>query len=424
MTVALAALSVPEYRRFWITGLISNIGTAMQMIALDWFVLTLTGSGTAVGWTAGLQFAPVLLFGLWGGVVSDRYDRRRILLIAQSLYTVQAAVLAVAALSGNAPLGLLLALAFAQGCVFTVENPARLSFVPELVGRDLIPNAAGLNILSLTAARLIGPAVAGVLIALIGSGWVFAINAGSYLIVIGGLLSIHPAPRAEPLPRTPWAGAGRAGLRYVAGRPRLIAVFAIFGLVSTFGVTFNTTLTLFAGREFHTGSAGLGFMSTALSAGMVAGTLVAARRSRPTLRLVMLGALAFAAAEALASAAPTYGLFLALLVPAGWTFMTLNTAVSGLVQMDVSEAMRGRVMAVYTVIAMGGNPIGSPAIGWVSDHYDMRKGFLFVGFMLLVGGVIWLCGARYLQRDTARAEGEAAAAGDAVAGDAGPVIAH
>ncbi|MDX6353463.1 MAG: hypothetical protein QOF98_366, partial [Streptomyces sp.] len=396
---AFAALSVPGYRRYWTTGVLSNIGTAMQGVTLDWYVLNLTHSGTAVGWTAGLQFAPVLLFGLWGGVLSDRYDRRRLLLVAQSLYAVQASVLAVAVLTHHAPLGLLYGLSFGLGCVFTVENPARLSFVTELVGGPLIPNAAGLNILSLNVARLIGPAIAGLLIAAVGSGWVFAINALSFGIVITGLAGIHPAPAARPRGRTPWTGAGRAGLRYVAGRPELVAVFAVFGLVATFGVTFPITMTLFAGRVFDVGSTGLGFMATALAVGTVAGTLLAARRAAPSVRMVVAGGVLFALSSAGAALAPTYWSFLALLVPAGFTLMLLNTAVSAYVQTDTTEAMRGRVMAVYTVISMGGTPIGSPVIGWISQHAGVRWG---MGTGAAVSATATLLVAGWLTRRLAR----------------------
>jgi MFS family permease len=401
---AFAALAVPGYRRYWSTGVISNIGTAMQGVTLDWLVLSLTHNGTAVGWTAGLQFAPVLLFGLWGGVLSDRYDRRRLLLVAQSLYAVQASVLAVAVLTHHAPLGLLYGLSFGLGCVFTVENPARLSFVTELVGGPLIPNAAGLNILSLNVARLIGPAIAGVLIAAVGSGWVFAINAASFGIVIAGLASIHPTPAPQPAGRTPWTGAGRAGLRYVASRPELVAVFAIFGLVSTFGVNFPTTMTLSAGQVFDVGSTGLGFMSTALAVGTIAGTLLAARRASPSVRMVVAGGVLFGLSSAGNAVAPTYWSFLVLLVPAGFTLMLLNTAVSAYVQVDVTEAMRGRVMAVYTVISMGGTPIGSPVIGWISQHAGVRWG-MGVGAAVSVAAAVVVAGwlTRRLARPTSAA---------------------
>lgn len=368
------ALRVRDYRIYWSTGLVSNTGTAMQGVALDWFVLTRTHSGIAVGWTAGLQFAPVLLFGLWGGVLADRHDRRALLLWAQSLYAVQALVLSVAVLSGHAPLWSVYLLSFALGCVFTVENPARLSFVTELVGGALIPNAAGLNILSLNAARLVGPAIAGVLIGLLGTGWMFALNAVSFVAVFLGLLAIHPQPRPAHAVRTAWAGAGTAGLRYVAARPQLVGVFAIFGLVATFAVNFPTTLTLFAGQVFHVGSSGLGFMSTALSVGTIAGTLVATRRSSPRVRTVVIGAVLFGVSEALAALMPSYATFLLLLLPTGFALMTLNTAVSAFVQSEVDDAMRGRVMAVYTVISMGGTPIGGPVIGWICQQAGTRWG--------------------------------------------------
>lgn len=391
-TGVFTALRVRDYRIYWSTGLVSNIGSAMQGVALDWFVFDLTHSGTAVGWAAGLQFAPVLLFGLWGGVLADRYDRRALLLWAQSLYAVQAVLLTVAVLSGHAPLWSVYLLSFGLGCVFTVENPARLSFVFELVGPALIPNAAGLNILSLNAARLIGPAIAGVLIGLIGPGGVFAVNAVSFVAVTLGLLTIRPRtptpgtsgagapsgqkPGSEPEPvrRSRWAGAGAEGLRYVAARPELAGVLALFGLVATFAVNFPTTLTLFAGRVFDVGSSGLGFMSTALSVGTVAGTLAATRRAAPRVRTVVVGSVLFGMSEAVAALMPSYTTFLILLLPTGFALMTLNTAVSAFVQSEVTDAMRGRVMAIYTVVSMGGAPLGGPAIGWISQHAGVRWG--------------------------------------------------
>lgn len=405
-TGVFTALRIRDYRVYWSTGLVSNIGSAMQGVALDWFVLDLTHSGTAVGWAAGLQFAPVLLFGLWGGVLADRYDRRTLLLWTQSLYAVQAVLLTVVVVTGHAPLWSVYLLSFALGCVFTVENPARLSFVTELVGGPLIPNAAGLNILSLNAARLIGPAIAGVLIGLIGAGGVFAVNAVSFVAVTVGLLTIRPrvltpdasAPATTtatetttdtattagtetttgtapaPVKRAAWAGAGAEGLRYVAARPELVGVLTIFGLVATFALNFSTTLTLFAGRVFDVGSSGLGFMSTALSVGTVAGTLAATRRASPRVRTVVVGAVLFGVSEVVAALMPTYTTFLILLLPTGFMLMTLNTAVSAFVQSEVSDAMRGRVMAVYTVVSMGGAPLGGPVIGWVSQHAGVRWG--------------------------------------------------
>ncbi|RMB81406.1 MFS transporter [Streptomyces shenzhenensis] len=389
-----AALRDRDYRIYWSTGLVSNIGSAMQGVALDWFVLTRTHSGTALGWVVGLQFAPVLLFGLWGGVVADRYDRRTLLLWTQALYAAQALLLTVMVVLGHAPLWLLYVLSFALGCVFTVENPARLSFVTELVGKALIPKAAGLNILSLNAARLIGPAVAGVLIGAIGTGWVFAINAVSFGAVLAGLAFVRPRPKETPAAaRPPWTGAGAEGLRYVAARPELVGVFTIFGLVATFAVNFPTTLTLFAGRVFDVGSRGLGFMNTALAVGTVVGTIAATRGVSPRVRTVVIGAVLFGGFEALAALMPSYPAFLALLLPAGFTLMTLNTAVSAFVQSEVSDAMRGRVMAVYTVVSMGGSPVGGPVIGWISQHAGVRWGLATGAVIAVVAAVtvaLWL----------------------------------
>ena len=371
-TGSFAALAVPDYRRFWFSGVLSNTGTAMQAVAMDWYVLQISGSGTAVGWAVGLQFAPVLLFGLWGGVISDRLDRRRLLLIAQSLYAVQSIILAAAVLSGHASLSLLFVLSFSLGLVFMVENPARLSFVTDLVGPQLIPNAAGLNILSLNVARLVGAALAGLLLTWFGAGWVFAINSLSFIIMITALATIHPITTERVI--LPWRGAGIDGLRYVAGRKDLVAVFLVYGLTATFGMNFPTTLTLFAGREFDTGSTGLGVMSAALAIGTIIGTLFAARRDKPRITMVTSGAFWFGVSLAVLAVAPTYPTFLVVLLVSGFILMLLAAAVSAYVQTGVDNAVRGRVMAVYTVISMGGTPIGSPIVGWVSDRFGVRWG--------------------------------------------------
>ena len=407
VTGSFPALRVRDYRVYWSAGVLSNIGTSMQGTALDWYVLTRTHSGTAVGWTAGLQFAPVLLFGLWGGVVADRRSRRRLQLTAQSLYALQALILTIAVFSGHGPIWLVYLLAFALGCVFTVENPARLAFVVELVGGPLIPNAASLNILSLNAARLVGPAIAGLLISVLGTGWVFAINFLSFGAVIAALLTI----RARALPgrpaeaeQTSWVRAGREGLRYIVERPGLLGVFAIFGLAATFAVNFPITLTLFAGRVFGVGSTGLGLMNTALSVGTIAGTLAATRVSAPGPRRVVISTLLFAAAESIAAAAPRYWSFLILLVPVGFLLMTLNTAVSAYAQTHVDEAVRGRVMAFYTVISMGGTPIGGPIIGWISQHAGARLGLVCGAALAALGtlGVgLWLVRAARSSSDAA-----------------------
>ena len=401
-TGSFPALRVRDYRVYWGAGVLSNVGTSMQGTALDWFVLTRTHSGTAVGWTTGLQFAPVLLFGLWGGVVADRRPRRHLQLAAQSLYALQALILTIAVFSGRSPIWLVYLLAFALGCVFTVENPARLAFVVELVGGPLIPNAASLNILSLNAARLIGPAIAGLLISTLGTGWVFAINFASFGVVIAALLTIRPRALPRTAEHPTWIRAGREGLRYIVEQPGLLGVFAIFGLAATFAVNFPITLTLFAGRVFGAGSTGLGLMNTALSVGTVAGTLVATRSRAPGPRKVVISTLLFAAAETIAAGAPRYWSFLILLVPVGFLLMTLNTAVSAYAQTHVDEAVRGRVMAFYTVISMGGTPIGGPIIGWISQHAGARLGLVCGAAVAALGALaigLWLARVAHTSSD-------------------------
>ncbi|GAB3683578.1 MFS transporter [Actinocorallia lasiicapitis] len=362
-----------NYRLYMSGQIVSNTGTWMQRIAQDWLVLQLThGSGTALGVTTGLQFLPLLLFGLWGGVIADRFPRRRLLLYTQFAMGAPALVLGVLALTGHAQVWHVYVLAFVLGLATAFDNPARQTFVVELVGRKDLPNAIALNSATFNGARIWGPAVAGVLIALIGTGPVFLLNAASFGAVIVGLALMREDELLvrEPVPRA--KGQLREGLRYVRGRRDLVLLLVTIALVAGFAMNFQITAALMATEVFGKGASQFGLASTVLAVGACAGALLAARRIRPDRRLLYGAAFGFGLFEVLAGLMPTWPLFLALLAPAGLAMMTFTTAANATMQLGVSGEMRGRVMGLYMLVFLGTNPIASPMVGWIAENLGPR----------------------------------------------------
>jgi MFS family permease len=389
-----------NYRLYAAGQVVSNTGTWMQRVAQDWLVLELAhGSGTALGITTGLQFLPMLLFGLWGGVIADRYPKRRVLMLTQISMGVLALVLGLLSVSGNAQVWHVYLLAFGLGVATVVDNPTRQSFVVEMVGKRDLPNAIALNSATFNGARLLGPAVAGVLIALIGTGPVFLVNAASFGAVLFGLYAmradeLHDAP---PVKRA--KGQLREGLRYVRGRRDLMLVLVLIGFLATFGMNFNTTVALVAKEVFHTDASAFGLASSMLALGALSGALLAARRvARPRLRLLVAMGLVFGALEVVTGLMPTYWLFLALLVPTGIAMMTITTAANATMQLGVSAEMRGRVMALYMLVFLGTNPVGAPAIGWLAEHFGARTS-------LVLGGLVSALAALAVGAVAAKGEG-------------------
>lgn len=381
------SLRVRNYRLFASGQVVSNTGTWMQRVAQDWLVLELThGSGTALGITTGLQFLPLLLFGLWGGVLADRYPKRRILLATQAAMGLLALVLGVLALTGTAQVWHVYALAFGLGMATVIDNPARQSFVIEMVGRRDLPNAIALNSATFNGARVVGPAAAGVLIAWIGTGPVFLLNALSFGAVIFGLLAMRTAELhpAEQVPRA--KGQLREGLRYVRGRRDLLLVLVLIGFVATFGMNFQVTMALVTREVFGVGASSFGLASTMLAVGSVTGALLAARRTRPRMRLLLSAALLFGLLEIATGLMPTYWSFLILLVPTGLALMTVTTTANATMQLNVAPEMRGRVMGLYMFVFLGTNPLGAPLIGWLAEHFGPRMG-------IVAGGVVALLAA-------------------------------
>ncbi|MEU4268683.1 MFS transporter [Streptomyces sp. NPDC026092] len=390
-----SSLRIRNYRLFFTGAIVSNTGTWMARITQDWLVLSLTGSATAVGITTALQFLPMLLFGLYGGVLADRYPKRQILLITQAALGLCGLALAVLTLSGHIQVWHVYLVAFLLGMVTVVDNPTRQSFVSEMVGPDQLRNAVSLNSANFQSARLVGPAVAGLLIATIGSGWSFLLNGLFFLAPLTGLLLMRPAEfhKVERAPRG--KGQLREGLRYVAGRPELIWPIVLVGFIGTFGFNFPIWLTAFSEEIFHVGAGTYGFLNTLLAAGSLAGALFAARRGSTRLRTLVVAAVVFGVLEITAALSPAFWLFALLLVPIGMFGLTVNITANSAVQLATDPAMRGRVMSLYMMVFAGGTPFGAPLLGWITDTYGPRVGFATGGLVSLVAaGTIGLILAR------------------------------
>ncbi|MFI9832641.1 MFS transporter [Streptomyces sp. NPDC051913] len=377
-----------NYRLFFLGQVVSNTGTWMQRIAQDWLVLSLTGSATAVGVTTALQFLPMLLFGLYGGVLVDRLPKRPTLLVTQSAMALTGLALAFLTLTGHVEVWHVYVAAFAVGLATVVDNPARQTFVSEMVGPDQLQNAVSLNSANFQSARLIGPAVAGLMITGVGTGWAFLANGLSFIAPIAGLLlmrardlhAVHRAPRGK--------GQLREGLRYVAGRPDLIWTIVLVGFVSTFGFNFPVYLSAFADDVFHAGAGSYSLFNTVMAIGSLAGALLAARRGTARLRVLVVGAVAFGALEMVASVAPSLWLFALLMMPIGMFGMTVNVTANSSVQLSTDPAMRGRVMSLYMMVFMGGAPLGAPIAGWITDAYGVRAGMAVGGAIAAAAAIV------------------------------------
>lgn len=383
-----SSLKIRNYRLFFTGQVVSNTGTWMQRIAQDWLVLSLTGSSAAVGITTALQFLPMLLFGLYGGVLVDRLPKRPALLVTQSAMALSGLALAALTLTGQVQVWHVYLAAFFVGLATVVDNPARQSFVSEMVGPDQLHNAVSLNSANFQSARLVGPAVAGLMITGVGTGWAFLANGLSFAAPIASLLLMR-ARELYPVKRTPRGkGQLREGLQYVAGRPELIWSVVLVGFIGTFGFNFPVWLSAFADNVFHVGAGGYSLLNTLMAAGSLGGALLAARRGSARMRLLILAALTFGALEIVASLAPSYWLFAVLMVPIGICGLTVNVTANTTVQMATDPAMRGRVMSLFMMVFMGGTPLGAPVIGWITDTYGARVGFALGGVVSAVAAAV------------------------------------
>lgn len=363
----------------------------MQRVAQDWLVLTIPGNGgTALGITTGLQFLPVLLLSPYAGVIADRFPKRRMLQVTQAVMALAALALGVIAALGVAETWHVYLLAFVFGIGAAFDAPARQAFVSEMVGADDVANAVSLNSAAFNTARLIGPGIAGLLIGVGGggmraTGWVILANAVSYAAVILQLRRMDPAGLHSPRPAGRERGMLRAGVGYLRGQPKMLMILVLVFFVGTFGMNFQLTSALMATDVFGKGAEEYGVLGSFLAIGSLSGALLAAGRARVRVRLLMGAAVAFGVLEIAAGFAPSYLLFVVLCPLLGVSVITVLNSCNALLQTESDPAMRGRVMAIYMTIVMGGTPIGSPFIGWIGEQYGAR-------WTLVVGGVLVLVG--------------------------------
>ncbi len=392
--------------RIWFAGaLVSNVGGWMQATAQDWVVLTeLTDNdATAMGVTMALQFGPPLVLVSLTGYVADRFDRRRILFATQGALLLLAVAVGTLLLSGVMTLPLMLCFAAAFGVVNAFDAPARQAFVSDMVSASDTSNAVALNSASFNLARMIGPAVGGLLIVAIGSGWVFIVNAATFLAMIVALFLLHAQLLAKR-PKNRGRGGLAAGFRYVWGRSDLRVVFATVFLIGAFGMNFPIFASTMA-IEFGAGADGYGVLSSILAIGSLAGALLAARRDRARVRVVVFAAGGFGLAAFLSSAMPSYALYAVTLVLIGFMTVTLLTTANGYVQITTDPALRGRVLALYMAVIMGSTPVGAPIAGWVADAFGPRAAIMLGGAAGLIAcaiGVVWMLTSGRVRRDERR----------------------
>ena len=389
--------------RVWAAGaLVSNVGTWMQRTAQDWIVLTqLTNhDAAAVGFVMALQFGPQLLLLPLTGLVADRFDQRKIIMATQAAGSALGLGLGLLTVTGQVQLWHVYVFAALLGCVAAFDAPARQTFVSQLVGGGNLSNAVALNSASFSAARMIGPAVAGLLTAAVGAGWVFLINAGSFGAVLLSLVflrvgELQRSPRAKPK-----KGNLVEGFRYVRSRPDIMLVLVMVFLIGTFGLNFPIFISTMSTTVFHKGAAEFGVLSSVMAIGSVVGALLSARREKPRLRFLFAAAAVFGIACTMAALMPSYWGFAAVLAVVGLAAQTMMTTANGAVQLSTPAPVRGRVMAIYMAIFMGGTPIGAPVVGWVANEFGPRWALgvgAASGVSAALVGLLWLVKYHHLR---------------------------
>jgi MFS family permease len=383
-----SSLRVPNYRRYFAGQVISITGNWMQIVGEMWLMVKLTGSGAAVGLTAGLQFLPILLFGAWGGLLADRLPKRRVLTYTQLSLTIPALTLFALVASGAAQAWMVLVLVLVRGSVLAIDNPSRQSFVVELVGPDRVVNAVALNSVVVHSSRIIGPALAGGVIALIGIAPCFLVNAFSFVAMFVALRTMDARALQTPKPASRAKGEVRSALRYVRGTPELLIPLLMMALVGTISFNFQVLLPLLADFTWHGTATTYAMLTAAMGVGSVAGALVAGSRGRVSPRLLVLSSLAFGISMLLAAAAPTLEWQIAALLPLGAASVTFAAGVNSTLQIAVEPLMRGRVMALYSVVFLGSTPIGAPLVGWLAGAAGPRAGLVAGGLAALTAAVV------------------------------------
>lgn len=390
MSAMFQALENPNYRMWAGGALVSNVGTWMQRVAQDWLVLTVLTdhSGTALGITTGLQFLPMLLLGPYGGVLADRHRKRVILLWTQLAMGVCGLAIGLLVVTGTAQLWHAYLAALCLGLASAIDAPARQAFVSELVGQDKVANAVALNSASFNTARLTGPAIAGVLIAWVGTGPVFLLNAASFAAVIISLFRIRTSELAPATLAVRGKHQVAEGLRYVRRRPDLVLVLVMVGVLGAFGMNFPITNALMSTAEFGMGPGEFGLLGSIMAVGTLAGALLAARRSGPRLRFLLGGALALGFFTLVGSVSPSFWLYAVVLIPVGLASITFLNSCNTSIQLSVEPQFRGRVLALYLAVLQGGTAVGAPLMGWIGTEFGARWSVAAGGIIVLLTGLL------------------------------------
>jgi len=382
------SLSIPNYRRYFAGQVVSISGNWMQTVAEVWLILRLTGSGTMVGLAAALQFLPVLVAGAWGGLLADRVSKRRLLTITQTLMVIPALALWGLTAGGLVTPAIVLALIFVRGAVNAFDNPARQSFVVEMVGPERVVNAISLNSVLVHTARIVGPATAGAVIALFGVAPCFLLNALTFVAMLVALRRMDPDELIAAPVATRAPGQLRSALRYVLATPALRIPLAMMAVVGTLSFNFQVLLPLLARFTWDGNASAYAALTAAMGIGSVGGALASGARGRVSPRILTVAACGFGALMLLAAVAPTFPLQLAALVPLGAVSVTFAAGVNSSLQLAVEPELRGRVMALYSVVFIGSTPIGGPIAGWLSEAAGPRAGLVLGGVAALVAGLV------------------------------------
>jgi MFS family permease len=382
------SMKVRNFRLFFVGQLISQVGNWLTLVAQSLLVLKITNSGVAVGVLAACQFLPVLLFGVWTGLVADRSDKRKLLIIVQTFAMVQSFALASLAFMSHPPLAALYLVALAGGLATAFDNPARRAFVVEMVPNDHVQNAVSLNSALMTGARIVGPALAGLLISTVGFGWCFLVDGISYVAVLVGLLMMRTSELNPATPTPRGKGQIRAGLRYAKSIPELWVPLMMMAIVGTLAFNFTVVMPLFVKRTLHGTDITFTLVYSVVSVGALAGALYTARRSRATTRHVIVSSAAFGVALLAFAASPALAAAFPLAIAVGFTSILFMTASTAIVQTRADPAMRGRVLALQAIVFLGSTPIGGPLLGWVCERFGARAGFV-VGGLAGLGAAAW-----------------------------------
>ena len=392
---AFGALCSRSYRIYLGGQSLANTGSWMQTIAQDWLIFNLTRSSTAVGVTMALQFGPMLLLGLHAGAVADRLPRRRILLTTQALNTVLTGALAAITIAGAVRAADVYVFALLSGAIFAFDVPARQAFVTEVVPEGQLRAAISMNAAVFQATRLVGPALASLLIVSAGTGWVFAVNAACYLGPTIGLLLLRPSDLQPVRAAARVPGGVRIAARYLWRRPGVLWTIFLVGMLGTFGLNFPIVLTAMAKTEFGGNASTYGLFNIVLGLGSAAGAVLAGAGTRPKTRLIVASAALFGVLEAAAALAPGMAVFLSLLAAVGFVNLICQAMANSAVQLAVDPELRGRVMGLYMLAFIGGTPVGAPLIGAITSHYGARAGMLVCGAVpVLAAGVVAMALAR------------------------------